>query len=305
MLLRSAVLAASLSVFLSACGSSGGAPLSSKNESSTDGIQTVYTDIFHYHPSFFGKWPGFPAREIGFSFVVRLGDDLDSIETAIIDNDQRDEQYTLIDTGMGIDRTENFQSFYQAHGLNQVYSASNTTRINMQDWSVQVTDDEGNESSLDFEFPLPNNTDATFEEYVYAATDPSPTVEGVAALEAMNIADNDLSFAKNVGAETFTVNFTPTDARAEQYMVLYLGDAPSYETLGQSNHLNSDTVADNPLSTNMETSITIPWSEVEETFDPADVEHIHIFLFNEETDISYAEESVWYTYVGVSELVSL
>ena len=63
-------------VFVLGCGSSGSSSVDEPEEVVVDPvISEVYTDIFHYHPSFFLKWSHYSSRVVKLEMVCETGVD--------------------------------------------------------------------------------------------------------------------------------------------------------------------------------------------------------------------------------------
>jgi len=305
--LRLLILSALL-ILLSACGSdSVPDPEVEAENASAPQISRVYSDVTHYHPSFWDKWNETHARTIqqSFNFKVEDPQGLSNIQDIYIYNAINGGYYNIYG---GPDNIP-LEKFYRTRS--QDFSASFFTwesrdRAELKNWRVVAIDKDGNVSEREFEFVLPNSEPLEDETYAfsaeYIATDPN----GIAALEVLTIDDNGLAIEADPGSQSFNIKFRPTDVRASNYSIAFYGAAPEYKYLGWANQ-RGPSIASQPIVTGQQTSLDLPWSEIyfENGGQLDDINGAHVTLYNDSVDNEIVENSIWFSYLSYSEYFTL
>lgn len=295
-----------LTLMLSACGGS-----STNSEDVTTKtapeISSIYTDIIHYHPSFWEKWNISPTKgiKITFSFRVDDPDGLSDIDDIYVRNYVNDDNYDIYSGPNNVP----LERFYNSR-LNifegTFYTYGSLNRVDLRNWVVVASDKSGNITEREFEFTLPNEELASDSDYVYSDQYSSPGYNGVAAMEAMTISDNKLSLVSNPGTQSFNIKFQTNDDRASHYSIGFYGSAPNYQYLGMAIQ-SSPSIVSTPIVTGEQTSLDLPWSEIYfiDNAQATDVHGAHVALFNEPIENDFIENYIWYSFLAYSEYFTL
>lgn len=295
-----------LTLMLSACGGS-----STNSEDVTTKtapeISSIYTDIIHYHPSFWEKWNISPTKgiKITFSFRVDDPDGLSDIDDIYVRNYVNDDNYDIYSGPNNVP----LERFYNSR-LNifegTFYTYGSLNRVDLRNWVVIASDKSGNITEREFEFTLPNEELASDSDYVYSDQYSSPGYNGVAAMEAMTISDNKLSLVSNPGTQSFNIKFQTNDDRASHYSIVFYGSAPNYQYLGMASQ-SSPSIVSTPIVTGEQTSLDLPWSEIYfiDNAQATDVHGAHVVLFNEPIENDFIENYIWYSFLAYSEYFTL
>jgi hypothetical protein len=295
-----------LTFLVSACGGS------SKNSedvaiNTAPEISSIYTDIIHYHPSFWEKWNIAPARgiQITFSFRVDDSDGLSDIDDIYVRNYVNGNEYDIYSGPNNVP----LEKFYNSR-LNtfegSFFTYGSLDRVDLRNWKVVASDKSGNITEREFEFSLPNEELASDSDYVYSDQYSSPGYNGVAAMEAMTISDNNLSLVSNAGTQSFNIKFQTNDDRASHYSIAFYGSAPNYQYLGWANQV-SPSIVSTSIVTGEQISLDLPWSEIYFIDDaqPIDVNGVHVTLYNEPIENDLIENYIWYSFLAYSEYFTL
>lgn len=298
--LKTAFAAVLVALTLSACGGGGG---SAPARSVDPVIGEVFTDVFNYHPSFYGKWLA-SGPSIRYTFLVQLDDPqgLNTLERAYI-RDKTDDIYFDLIGGASNNYTFDalYDSFYEAH---RIFTFRNNMpdEVNLNNWEVFTRDLDGNESVSDFSFRLPDGTAATGSQYLYSPVATAPDSNGVAALKAMTIADNQLSIVSNAGSQSFRIEFEVDEPLAYEYYLWFYDNTASIDFLGRVSQVNSASVTSTAINQTGLTQLDLPWSELD--FNASVVGGIHIVLYTEPGELAY-NSGPWIDHLSVSEYVEL
>lgn len=300
-----------LSVMLLVACSGGGGGTSVPDVLNTDTkspvIGTVFTDIFHYHPSTYQKFGIGDAERIEYTFSVWLADPQgrETIAEAYIYNETSDAYYQLIG---GVDEVTLDTHYDAVTSTYQIRGSSETSpdSVNLRGWHVYVRDNDGNETIREFSLRLPGGDNPVSESVAYSNALSTPPADSIPALETMTVTDNALSFSVDVANEFFRISFETTDTRADTYVVLFYDNAALPNYLGRASTLTSAAMNDTaPLMANTTVDLVLPWSELDDAIDPSAINGIHIVLLDEGIDYNYASGNDWHSYLGYSEFLTL
>jgi hypothetical protein len=303
MRILNAVVVLFLSLVLIACGGSGDSLSSVKPT-----IGTIYTDILHSHPSFYTKWGITPVRNIRFTVSVAVTDPqgIDNLADVIIRQIQDNWYWSLLG---GVGNTELEDCYITSIEIFECvfYDRNRLDSILLKEWELLVEDKDGNTSSKRFEFLLPGGGLPDDERFVYSSEFTGSFTNGVAALEAMTVAGNDIVFTANPGTESFHIEFTPSDIRARRYEFAFYESSSGRDYIGSA-QVDSPSISGISITPGLDVVIDVPWSEIEfnEGFDANDVGGLHVKLFDESIDWATPKASgSWFNYVSFSEYISL
>lgn len=281
-------------LFINAC--SGGSGTGSSRS-----IDEVFTDIFHYHPSYFEKYGEYDEATIEYSFLFKASAS-DTIERLYLEDTANDRYYDVIDLNYGLLPGRFYDEYYDAFYLT-AYSSVSPHRVNLNGWQAVMHDASGS-TERPFNFTYPVN--ANEYSYVYGSEYINVTSAGIPAMEAMTTQDNSLSFTKDNTTNTLNIEFLTTDIRADDFVLwLYNSDTkPLF--LAQLNQLNNKSIANALVRPNTLTSISIPLSEIASLgVNISEIYGIHLVLYNKPINIKYSDDNSWITFLGVSEYLTL
>ena len=286
--------------FMVACnsGSSSGEPKVGK----------VYSSIAHYHPSFYQNQGVDEDITISYAFAVQVTDPQgnDTIVSLFAIDKSSDESHFIIGGENKYDLIRNWLDTEYIGDRSMAFDPDNLDRFTFNQWEMVAFDRDRNNDTRNFEFNLPGGDSVRNEEFVYSDTFTGSKDDGVEGLEVMTIAGNILSFSSS--AETFTVKFTATDLRAEFYQIQFFTDLESnplqIKNIGIARP-DSVSIQDTPLNIGGETTLEIPWSEINLNNGEvaSDISGIHISLLDAPIEIN--KTKLWYSHYGVSEYMPL
>lgn len=299
-LLRTLTLLAILITFMTACSSSG-----PSEETPSLKIGDIFTDIIHYHESFNDKWGVTPNSTIKFSVSVNVSDPkgVANLSQLYFYNKVTERQWFMLGgpselthKSCYINNLDIFECIY--------YSSVSLDRVNLTDWEIVAENTQGKTTRKSFEFLLPSGDAVIDEQFVYSDTYSGSTLGGVAALEAMTISDNKLTFSSNPDTQSFHIEFENLDSRATNYALAFYDGTIDINYIAQA-HVNSPSIVSMPIIQNQTTSLDLPWSEIE-LYNGAsinDINGLHITLYD--TPIESSTYSIWFNYLSFSEFITL
>jgi len=300
------LILSTLIILLSACGSDS-VPDPETENSSAPKISRVYSDVTHYHPSFWDKWGEPSTRGLlqSFNFKVEDPEGLSNIQDIYIYNYVY-QRYYIISGGRDNIPLEAFYRTSSQDFSVSFFTLNSQERAELKNWRVVAIDKEGNVSEREFEFVLPNSEPLDGESYAYSAQYSSPDFGGIAALEVMTIDDSGLAIEADPGSQSFNIKFRTIDERASNYSIAFYGAAPEYKYLGWVSQ-RSPSVVSQPIITGQQTSLDLPWSEIyfEDGDQPDDISGVHITLYNDPVDNEFLENYIWFSYLAYSEYFTL
>jgi len=289
----------SLLVVLTACSGD-----SSNSDANTPVIGKIYTDINHQHSSFYNKWNITPNRTIRFTFSAQVTDPqgINNLKEIYVENLNNNWTWYLLG---------NFNNCYvEAGGVFECtfYSDIQLDSINLNNWVLVAKDQDDNITRKNFSFLLPGGSQANNESFVYSSAYSDSNYNGIAALEAMTLSNNNLVFTSNPGTRSFHIEFETTDERAVHYSFAF------YEGSNQKNYVGeaclcSPSIESMPIIFGQKVVIDLPWSEIsldQATYDVEDINGLHIKLYDQPIDwITPNYEGIWFNYISYSEYISL
>jgi len=286
-----------LTIFLSGCGGGG--------SSDTLKIVNIFTDIVHYHPSFYGKWDITPNNSISFNISVSVRDPkgIDNLSNLYIHDKVNDEYFDMLGGPEELTKAHCYFPDFDLYEC-RYYSSMNLDRVNLKNWEIVVDNKQGKSSRKNFEFLLPGGDLVDDEQFVFSSRYNRSTQNGVAALEAMTITNNILKFSSNPSTQSFHIEFESTDSRATNYSFAFYDGTTDINYIAQVRS-DSSSIESMPIILGQTTSIDIPWSEVI-IYDNAtisDINGVHIKLYDE--PIESLNDNLWFNYISFSEFVTL
>lgn len=287
-----------------------------KGEISGPEVGTIYSQVIHYHPSFIDKHGGSTATGSLFAqaiLKVSDPDGLDDLNTLSVDDLNNSANYELVNRlpnesiGAHFDNpTDTFFDVFEADGLD---------RIDLDNWRVNVKDLQGYTNAKTFSYALFDGDVASTEEFVYSPNYTGlDTADGVLAMEAMTIADNNITFTRDSASQLFTISFDVTDVRASNYAIWFYDDSAlsalptdivSLESFAKGVlPVDAASIQDNPIVGGT-TSLTVNWAEIERSGNAlaSSFDGIHIVLYDAEVVTSFNTNGHWFSQSGISEYV--
>lgn len=303
--IRATSILLTLSFFLIAC--SGGESSKNNNTNTIDAlkINAVYTDILHQHQSFFEKWDYTPNTGIQFtvSVQVSLPNGPDNLSELYFRNKLTGWYWPLLGGPDKITKDKCYISSMDIYEC-RFYSTISLNRVNLKNWEVVAENKQGDVICKDVEFLLPGGNPVDAEQFVYSSRYSGSTVNGIAALEAMTIAGNEIEFSSNPGSQSFHIEFETMDSRAKHYGFYFYDGTGSINNIGEIRS-NAPSITSMPIVQGHKTVVDIPWSEIRMFGNSsiADINGLHIILYDE--PISWIEGGVWFNYISLSEFLTL
>jgi hypothetical protein len=300
------VMISLMALLIAGCGSGDGSSVGS--DADTLKIGAVYTDILHQHQSFYDKWGATPNRTIRFTVSVNVIDPkgADNLSDLFVRDKVTGRKWDLLGGADDITRDECYIPDLDIYDCT-FYSSISLHRVNLKNWEIVAENKQGEITSKDFEFLLPGGDSVIDEQFVYSSTHSGSTLNGIAALEAMTIADNGIKFSSNSGSQSFHIEFESMDSRATNYGFAFYDGTANIDYIGEV-IANSPSIESMPIIRGQKTVIDIPWSEVS-LYDSAtitDINGLHIRLLDEPIErIERFDDGIWFNYESFSEFVTL
>ena len=270
-------------------------------------ISIIYSDIIHYHPSFWGKWNIAPTKgiQITFSFRVDDTDGLSDIDDIYVRNYVNSDDYDIYSGPNNVPLEKFYNTRFNIFE-GTFYTSGSLDRVDLKNWVVVASDKSGNITEREFEFSQSNYELVSNSDYVYSDQYSSPGFNGVAGMEVMTISDNNLALESNSGTQSFNIKFQTNDDRASHYSIAFYGSAPNYQYLGTANQA-SPSIVSTSIVTGEQISLDLPWSEIYFINDaqPIDVNGVHVTLYNEPIENDFIENYLWYSFLAYSEYFTL
>jgi hypothetical protein len=181
---------------------------------------------------------------------------------------------------------------------------NNPHAVQLKDWKITVLDNENNLSEKTFAFRLPNGEKATDIEQVHSRYFVGDTTLSVAALESMQVVENNIEASINYIDQDLQIAFTSTDPRAKTFWIkFYKWDSAAAVNNEDEYTFIGKRYVDSPFVANERTSVSIPWDEILfiDGYSALDIDGIEIQL-NDEFLATEREDFKWSNHIGVSEL---
>jgi hypothetical protein len=287
-------------------------------------IGEVDTQISHTHASFYEQLDDSPSRTIEFSvsFAMSLSEEPGYLRKLFVRDKSTGRFWSVLDSQSGQLEDECSVSEGTTYACT-FYSNADLDRVSLKQWEVVAENKEAEVISKGFEFLLPGGETVEAERFVYSSTYADSTSNGIAALEAMSILENELAFTADSGAQSFTIQFSSKDARAKNYAFAFdnitdgtlnsIGlaayDSPSIASMPLVVGDRRDDADENDFSEfsyeNQVISISIPWSEITliGSATIGTINGVHIHLFDEPASSQSSE--LWFNYSSISEYLEL
>lgn len=297
--IRALTILFTLTLILTACSSD------SSDNSSTFNVGSIFTDIVHYHESFYGKWSSTPNSTIRFTVSVTVSDSKgeDNLTNLYVRDKVADRFWDMLGGQNKLTKDECYISSLDIYEC-RYYSSISLDRVNLNNWEIVAENKQGEVIRKDFEFLLSSGDTVGDEQFVYSSIYNGSTQNGVAALEAMTVTNNKLKFSSNPGTQSFHIEFESSDSRATHYSFAFYDGTIDINSIAKVNS-DSSSIESMPIILGQKTSIDIPWSEVI-IYDNAaisDVNGVHIKLYDEPID--WLDDDRWFNYISYSEFVTL
>lgn len=299
--IRSLTILFTLIFLLAAC--SGGS--SSSNDTGTLKIGDVFTDIWHQHQSFYDKWGIEPNIGIRFivSVQVTVPNGLANLKELYFRDKISGRYWPLLGGPDELTQEECYIEYKDIYEC-MFYDEISLNRINLKNWEVVAETKQGEVSSKDVEFLLPGGESVDDEQFVYSSMYVGSTLNGVAALETMTIAENEIIFSSNPGSQSFHIEFENMDDRAKRYGFYFYDGTENINNIGEAK-ANSPSIQSMPIIQGQKTVIDIPWSEIHMYANTrvADINGLHIILYDEPMD--WVSDRTWFNHISLSEFIAL
>ena len=189
-------------------------------------------------------------------------------------------------------------------------SNNNPHAVQLKDWKITVLDTENNLSEKTFAFRLPNGGEATDIEQVHSRYFVGDTTLSIAALESMQVVENNIETSINYIDQDLQIAFTSTDPRAKTFQIYFykwdsaaaVNNEAEYTYIGGLG-FDAPIIIDTSVVANQRTSFSIPWDEILfiDGYSALDIDGIEIQL-NDEFQATEREDYKWSNHIGVSEL---
>lgn len=183
----------------------------------------------------------------------------------------------------------------------------NSNRVELANWQINAKDLQGYTSSRSFGFSLPDGADVIDEVFAYSSEyNGGSTTNGVEAMEAMTIADNNLSFTSDSSSQ-FIIEFETSEAKAKNYALWFYTADPGVLPVYRIDYDDSLILGD-PIQQGELTSITIPWSVINQpdsSVAASSLFGVHVVLYDEAIDSELISGATWFGWEGVSEYFTL
>lgn len=259
-----------------------------------------------------------PQDEYTISFIIRANvtdpdglDDITGIYVVDKNNEGNDDHFRILkDKSELSSTTDCFQdreiiecSFYPKE-------LDNLHDLNLAEYELVAVDRHNYSSRKSFKFKLPDGIKATTEEFVYSESSSRDKESGIAALEVMTVADNNLKFVLDTVEESLQIDFTSNDARASNYAIALYDDSDVPKLIGNI-RFDSQIIQKATIKFEEPTVLAVPGETViesllEEGYTFLDIGGLKITLLDLPTTSSLQEvTNSWFNYQGVSEFVPI
>ena len=271
-------------------------------------IHDIQTDITHWHSNYVSSMDDLQAR-ISFTvsaFITDSGGLQDLAQVYVHNEGVSERRWYLVGGPENAPWYENYE-FTLGRFEYPSFDPDHLDEITLNGWELVVEDRQGNEVRENFDFLLPNGEPAADGVRVYSDDFATPGLGDEPAMEAMNIVDNDISISRDDDSSSFNISFRSTDVNASNYVINFFSALPERHHIGQAHKYRSASIENTPITANVTTNLTLPWSEIyfARGIEASAVASISISLQNEEVDLEYPDGVDWMSYIGVSELVDV
>ena len=296
--IKTSALLLIFTIFLTSC--SGGS-----SKIAPPKIGSIYTDIVHYDQSFFRKWDYSPNSTIWFTIAVNVSDPKGArnLSEIYVHDKVSDRYWAILGGQYNLTQEECYDSGHDIYEC-VYYSSISLDRINLKNWEIVAENKQGKVSRKNFEFKLPSGEPVGDEEFAYSTVYNDSVQNGIKALEAMTISENELEFSSNSNTQSFHIEFENTDDRATHYSFAFYDGTEDIDSIAQVES-NSPSIESMPIIQGQKTALDIPWSEVDFYNNGAisDINGVHIRLYDE--PVKWLDDHQWFNYISYSEFVRL
>jgi hypothetical protein len=284
-----------LTLVLAGC-SSGGS--SNNNDTDSFKVDAVFTDIWHQHQSFYEKWDFSPDIGIRFTVSATLSGlkGPDNLSGVYFRDKISGREWSLTHESCSIQNSNTYECI--------LYSSVSLNRVNLKNWEIIAENKQGEVIYKDVEFLLPNGDAVIDEQFVYSTIYSGLKDNGIAALEAMTITENEIVFSTNPISQSFHIEFESTDSRAKNYGFVFYDGTTSINNIGEVKS-NSPSIESMKIVQGQKIIIDIPWSEVTmyNNAEISDINGLHIKLLDEPID--WLNTGKWFNYISLSEFITI
>jgi hypothetical protein len=269
-------------------------------------IGDIYSTIIHYHPNFYSDLLSEDPRTIEFIISVSVTDpdgSDDITDIYLYDKNNNINRYFLRSSVL----SSKYDCSKPAGDLLECsfYSSDQPDNIDLSGYEIVAVDRHGYSSNKSFEFKLPAGVEVEDQEFVYSDVFSGGTNNGIAGLEVMTIADNDMVFS--LDEVELHVEFTSEDPRVREYALELYDDATPPKFIGEV-AFDTIVIQANEISSGVQTLVNIPLSQINfiDGNIASNISGLHIVLFDQSTVSTQLEvQSEWFNYRGYSEFITL
>lgn len=301
MRLISALVVFSLFILISACSSG------PSEEEFSPRIGDIFTDIINRHPSYFSKSASDSFQTIEFTVSVNVTDPdgLSDLQDVYIHDSTNNWYWSLLNSN----DAQPWSKCHQGDGLFSCYfySSNYLHDIKLKGYEIVAVDLRGYTTRKSFEFRLPGGEIVDDEVFVFSESFTGDTVQGIPALETMNIIDNEMAFSLDSGSQVLHLEFSSHDNRAQEYSLELFDGSEIPKLIGTVSYSKSSIVS-TPIIFGQKTIVDIPFSEITfvDGFGSTHINGLHVILYDEPVEWTQVSgSSLWSNYVGFSEFISL
>jgi hypothetical protein len=240
----------------------------------------------------------------GIEFEIDTPDDFSNLKAIFVNRANNELGWTLFDatTEPALQDKCRFEASRFKCFLTD--SNNNPHAVQLKDWKITVLDTENNLSEKTFAFRLPNGGEATDIEQVHLRYFVGDTTLSIAALESMQVVENNIEASINYIDQDLQIAFTSTDPRAKTFWIkFYKWDSAAAVNNEDEYTFIGNRYVDSPFVANERTSVSIPWDEILfiDGYSALDIDGIEIQLY----DVFLSTDCEYYKltgHFGVSEL---
>lgn len=279
-------------------------------------IGDIYTDIAHFHPTFYSKWPSQDQRTIAFTVSATVSDPdglINMKEIYVLDLNSQWKWYLYSSADANpSSRCYKGNNIFEC----RFYSTDREDYVGLKGYELVAVDLHGYATSKSFELKLPAGELAVDETFVYSDefwNGPNNSIDGVgiAGLEVMTIANNDMVFTSDLADKDkiIHVEFESKDDRnlVQNYAFALYDNSDEPKLVGEV-RFNSLSIKNKPIVLGEKTIVDIPLTEIEfaDGFTANDIDGLHVVLLDAPTTWTQGDVAgKWFNYLGYSEFITL
>ncbi|MFT6031275.1 MAG: hypothetical protein ACI8O8_003025 [Oleiphilaceae bacterium] len=269
----------------------------------TPEIGDIQTAIVHSHPSAHAQTDYQRTIDIVVRVTVTDPDGWDDI-TDIYIHDKNDDTKWKLKEASQLNLNADCKKTLSVIECS-FYSRDQPDTLQLLGYEMVAVDRNGYSSSKVFEFKLPSGAEVEDQEFVYSDVFSGGTNNGIAGLEVMTIADNDMVFS--LDEVELHVEFTSEDPRIREYALELYDDATPPKFIGEV-AFDTIVIQANEISSGVQTLVNIPLSQINfiDGNIASNIFGLHIVLFDQSTVSTQLEvQSEWFNYRGYSDFITL